>query len=259
MAYRPKQVQGGAVGGFTAGSVPFAASDGTLTQDNANFFWDDTNNRLGIGIAAPVVSLHLLGASGIGVRANRVSADATTSAFVTQKARGTVGAEAVPNASDDLGLFQAEGWDSSAYQTGGRLTFRATELWSATAGGTRALLAVKKATTTTLVNSITFEHDNTNNIITLLDATNIVGGSTTGTKIGTAASQLIGFWNTTPVDQPAAEADVGVLTTTTNNCAAIGCDALSALASSVDTHLATLRTKVNNILAKLREPGLIAT
>lgn len=37
---------------YTAGSVIF--SDGTkLTQDNANFFWDDTNNRLGIGTVAP--------------------------------------------------------------------------------------------------------------------------------------------------------------------------------------------------------------
>src|SRR6185503_1779134 len=37
---------------YTAGSVIF--SDGTkLTQDNTNFFWDDTNNRLGIGLNNP--------------------------------------------------------------------------------------------------------------------------------------------------------------------------------------------------------------
>ena len=34
---------------FTAGSVVFAGSGGTYGQDNANLFWDDTNNRLGIG------------------------------------------------------------------------------------------------------------------------------------------------------------------------------------------------------------------
>jgi hypothetical protein len=46
---------------YTAGSVIF--SDGTkLTQDNANFFWDDTNNRLGIGNAAPGVALDVTGA-----------------------------------------------------------------------------------------------------------------------------------------------------------------------------------------------------
>lgn len=32
MAYEPKQVQGGSVGGFTAQRIPFAASDGTLTE-----------------------------------------------------------------------------------------------------------------------------------------------------------------------------------------------------------------------------------
>lgn len=34
---------------FTTGSVVFAGASGTYSQDNANFFWDDTNNRLAIG------------------------------------------------------------------------------------------------------------------------------------------------------------------------------------------------------------------
>lgn len=37
---------------------------------------------------------------------------------------------------------------------------------------------------------------------TSLDGTNIVVGSTTGTKIGTATSQKLGFYNATPVTQP---------------------------------------------------------
>lgn len=36
--------------GMTAGSVIFAGTSGVLSQDNSNFFWDDTNNRLGIGV-----------------------------------------------------------------------------------------------------------------------------------------------------------------------------------------------------------------
>ena len=38
---------------FTAGSVVFAGASGTYSQDNANLFWDDTNNRLGIGTTTP--------------------------------------------------------------------------------------------------------------------------------------------------------------------------------------------------------------
>ena len=36
------------VAGFTAGSVLFVTG-GAFNQDNTNFFWDDTNNRLGLG------------------------------------------------------------------------------------------------------------------------------------------------------------------------------------------------------------------
>lgn len=38
------------------------------------------------------------------------------------------------------------------------------------------------------------------------DATNVALGSTTGTKIGTATTQKLGFWNVTPVIQPAGAA-----------------------------------------------------
>lgn len=39
--------------GLTAGSVLFAGTAGVIAQDNANLFWDDANDRLGIGIATP--------------------------------------------------------------------------------------------------------------------------------------------------------------------------------------------------------------
>jgi hypothetical protein len=44
---------------FTQGSVVFAGASGTYNQNNANFFWDNTNNRLGIGTASPVNSLQV--------------------------------------------------------------------------------------------------------------------------------------------------------------------------------------------------------
>ena len=37
----------------TSGSVLFAGAAGLVQQDNANLFWDDTNNLLGIGNSAP--------------------------------------------------------------------------------------------------------------------------------------------------------------------------------------------------------------
>lgn len=44
---------------FTTGSVVFAGASGIYTQDNANFFWDDTNNRLGIGTSSPAVKFSI--------------------------------------------------------------------------------------------------------------------------------------------------------------------------------------------------------
>jgi hypothetical protein len=46
---------------FTAGSVVFAGTSGVYAQDNAQLFWDDTNNRLGLGTAAPAIKLDIHG------------------------------------------------------------------------------------------------------------------------------------------------------------------------------------------------------
>lgn len=58
-ATAPNGAIGGTVTGATAGSVLFAGAAGVLAQDNANLFWDDSNNRLGIGTVTPSVLLHL--------------------------------------------------------------------------------------------------------------------------------------------------------------------------------------------------------
>lgn len=52
---------GGAVTGGTAGSVLFINPAAILAQDNANLFWDDANNRLGIGNNIPAEPLDVTG------------------------------------------------------------------------------------------------------------------------------------------------------------------------------------------------------
>lgn len=52
---------GDAVGSGTSGSVLFVDSSTQLAQDNANLFWDDSNNRLGVGTATPNQQLELTG------------------------------------------------------------------------------------------------------------------------------------------------------------------------------------------------------
>jgi hypothetical protein len=50
--------------------------------------------------------------------------------------------------------------------------------------------------------------------MTFIDAYNLAVGSTTGTKIGTATTQKLGFWNTTPVVQPANTVAIDTLLAT---------------------------------------------
>lgn len=49
--------------GKTLGSVLFAGTGGLVQQDNATFFWDNTNKRLGLGNAAPARQLDVTGTS----------------------------------------------------------------------------------------------------------------------------------------------------------------------------------------------------
>lgn len=78
-----------AITGFTTGSVLFVGASAVVTQDNAHFFWDDTNNRLGIGTTTPSFDLEVVGVvrataavavggSGTGVGGSNVQAGSST-------------------------------------------------------------------------------------------------------------------------------------------------------------------------------------
>mgnify|MGYP007100057888 FL=1 len=54
---------GDSITSATAGSILFAGASGVLAQDNSNFFYDDTNNRLGLLTSAPTHSLTLASTS----------------------------------------------------------------------------------------------------------------------------------------------------------------------------------------------------
>lgn len=72
-------------------------------------------------------------------------------------------------------------------------------------------------------------------------------GSTNGTKIGTATTQKLGFYNATPVVQGASIADVDAGT-------------IDAIWDAPEQAiLADLRTKVNSLISRLEATGLIAT
>jgi hypothetical protein len=69
--------------------------------------------------------------------------------------------------------------------------------------------------------------------LTLADGAHINTGTTNGTRIGTATTQKLGFWNATPVVQPTAVADA--------------------------TDAGTAISQLNALLARMRTIGMIAT
>jgi hypothetical protein len=67
---------------LTLGSVLFSGAAGLVTQDNAAFFWDDTNNRLGLNTTTPsnTLDIHFAGA-GASVGINNTAGNPATIVF----------------------------------------------------------------------------------------------------------------------------------------------------------------------------------
>lgn len=85
-----QSVAGGDFSSFTSGSIPF--SDGSdLIEDNANLFWDDTEDRLGIGTSSPQQALHVSVASGdlLAIFDNQGSTSSDTAQITTRYDAGT--------------------------------------------------------------------------------------------------------------------------------------------------------------------------
>jgi hypothetical protein len=119
---------------FTTGSVVFAGASGIYTQDNANFFWDDTNNRLGVGTASPSYPLSVGNstpptnvtlistlfstdtASGLNVGI-RKSNDGTNSAGLAfMKSRGTNASPTAVQSGDSAAILQFYAYGGTNYR-----------------------------------------------------------------------------------------------------------------------------------------------
>ena len=120
------------------------------------------------------------------------------------------------NSSNYERLFLEYNTGATAYRIG-------TE--KAGTGSARALELQTDATTRLTIG--------TTGLFTIADALDIAVGTTTGTKIGTATTQKLGFYNSTPVVQPTAVADA--------------------------TDAASVITQLNALLTRMRNLGLIAT
>lgn len=127
---------------LTAGSVLFAGSTGLVTQDNTNLFWDDTNNRLGVGTTVPLAKFHInvpatapaaslvggglaqLNVSNTNLQIFNIVTDDTAdagvdAAFSFVRARGTLTTPTAPSSGDGVGRFSFQVFDGTVRRATG--------------------------------------------------------------------------------------------------------------------------------------------
>ena len=153
--------------GITLGSVIFAGTAGVISQDNAKFFWDNSNNRLGIGTASPDKPLHVLtdgGTSSLGLDSYATSQ--TGNRLIGRSGRGTVASPAASLSGDNLFNFQifgredASNWSAEA----GSFVCFTLEDFTPSAHGTSIRIRTVPKTTTAIATVLTAD-DSQNMII----------------------------------------------------------------------------------------------
>ena len=221
--------------------------------------------NVGIGETTPAYPLHLTTAvAGTALRLECSTNDASSGGDLTMYRRR--GASAAGQDNDLLGTvyYRGRNDDSSG---AAELDFAAIEgsILDASDGTEDGRLRLKVQNASTMTTQLTIEPTGATfaENITITDAKNIVLDTTTGTKIGTATGQKIGFWNATPVDQPAAVADLAHSTSSGTLPTPDGTVNISNAASVTNAELLTycveIEAKLEAALARLRETGLIAT
>ena len=191
-----------AIGSGTDGRVLFQA--GGVLQQDASFFWDNTNKRLGIG-ATPSTSVPLDVRSqgtlstdvGFRVRNSANTAnlfDVQGDGVANVRTKMNCGFSGMTSTGGALFVYAGNSSDFTArfYNTLGNsfLNIRTTSN-----GGLMELNDAAGSPGVTL-NGIF------SNAITLADSRNIVFGTGGGTKIASATNQKFAFWNATPIVQP---------------------------------------------------------
>lgn len=198
---------------FTAGSIVFAGPSGVYSQDNGNLFWDDANNRLGVGISTPSYRLDVSGDirnSGLILQTNaqRIQwggsnvafisgVDGTTASYIAFGSNGNERARLAANGNLTLnsGAF---GYSAGAGGTVTQITNKATAVTLNKVTGTIVMngAALAAATIVTFVfNNSTLAADDM--IICTHHATGTFGGYTINARVTGSGAASVAVRNNT--------------------------------------------------------------
>lgn len=213
--------------GITVGNTPvtsgtigrvFFQGAGNVVQQSANLFWDNTNNRLGVG-ATPSTTVRLdVRAQGalstdiaFRVRNSADSADILTvqgDAIVNAKTRMICGTSGMTTTGGALHVYAGNSADfvSRWFNTAG------VDIMNLRTSGNGAVLTLNNASGTAgiTLNGIF------SNALTFGAGKDIYFDTATGTKIGAATNQKLSFWNKTPIVQPTTAIAAATFVTNTS-------------------------------------------
>lgn len=133
-------------GAFTSGSVIF--SNGTsLTQDNANFFWNDTNFSLGLSTNTPASNAFIDGVQSSAAAKRIQLTGYGTGSFVGFRgrfARGTSGSPTAAQSGDVLSFLSGQGFGATTFPAASTGVFNLTagETFTDSSNQTYATIAV---------------------------------------------------------------------------------------------------------------------
>jgi hypothetical protein len=177
---------GSRINGSTPGSLLFIDLNKKIAEDNSNLFWDDINNRLGVGTNSPNSALEING--------------------VIAVSDGTVGAPAFTFTNDtNLGFFRKSADRMIVAAGGGTIgTFYGAGFASGDGTGTKALIARSIGSAT--VPNFTFTSDqNTGMGASGADAISFITGGVSALFVD--SSQNIGIGTIAPVEHLEIEDD----------------------------------------------------
>ena len=169
----------------TTGSVPFVDVMGSLAENNAKFFWDNTNFRLGIGTSSPSSRLHIVDTvttSPRGITSDQISSSTSASQLNLRKARGTPSVPTAVLNLDSLSNIISSGHDGTSYGTGSTIQSSASEDWSPTAHGTS--INFNGIQTGTLINQTRLSLNGNGNVT--------VGSTADGSKFNVSGNASVG-------------------------------------------------------------------
>lgn len=175
---------------LTDGSLLFA-SGGQVAHDAANLVWDDANDSLLLGTATPLDAGVRLQVVGKPSEAAAIFKDSATTPGPTVMIQSSGGANLLKLAAGVIAGFGGIWGSVTPSVTNYALMTDGLDTNVNAPTGRSVFLRVGNVIQATLASGS----------LTLAEGLNIIAGTTTGTKIGTAVAQKLALWGATPVTQ----------------------------------------------------------